>query len=340
MKILVDATTVLRGGGVSTHIVMILKNFTDRNNRYFVLISKREVKDIIERNDFTYITVPFFNSFTKFFYEQLIFPILALILKVDLFYMPKQNSTFFKFYKIVSTLHDFIPEKKSSGENVFTRLYWKIEYNIISQRSDGIIFITKNCKDLYSKRFKNLNSKKSKVIYNGFDTYKKYEDQKEYYILIPSTLKARKNINLSLKLANDLIKVFKDKKILITGRMDDKNLKKIVEKHDYRGYIPFFDFEKVINDSFLIIYLSDDEGFSLPVAEGIHLGKRVLCMDIPVHREIYKDMPIYYIKDLSYKENLERIVEKIKGEVNYEEGCKRWKDCSKETEEFFRDFKR
>jgi len=42
-------------------------------------------------------------------------------------------------------------------------------------------------------------------------------------------LKARKNINLSLKLANDLIKVFKDKKILITGRMDDKNLKKIVE---------------------------------------------------------------------------------------------------------------
>ncbi|HAF08009.1 MAG: glycosyltransferase [bacterium] len=340
MNILVDATTVSKGGGVSTHIIMILKNFTDKKNNYFVLINKRKDKDLIERNDFTYITVPFFNRFTKFFYEQLIFPFLALILKVDLFYMPKQSSTFLKFYKTVSTVHDFIPEKKSSGENIFTRLYWKIEYNLISKKSDGIIFITKNCKNLYSKRFKNLNSKKSRVIYNGFDTYRKYEKQNDYYILIPSTLKSRKNIPLSLKLANDLKKVFKDKKILITGRMDDRNLKNYVENYDYRGYISFSDFERIMNDSFLIVYLSDDEGFSLPVAEGIHLGKKVLCMDIPVHREIYKDMPIYYISDLSYRENFERIVEKVKGEVNYEEEYKRWKDCSEETEEFFRDFKK
>ncbi|MEO0298234.1 MAG: glycosyltransferase [candidate division WOR-3 bacterium] len=339
MRILVDGTSITKGGGVSTHITMILKNFSDRDNKYIILIDQKKARDIVGRDDFLYIRVPFFNRVTKFFYEQFVFPFIGLLCKVDLLYMPKQSSTMIKFYKTVSTIHDFIPEKKSSKEDIFTRYYWKIEYNLISKRSDGIIFITKNCMDIYKKRFKNLNSKKNCVIYNGFDTYRKYEKQKEEYILIPSTLKERKNISLALKLAKDLKEFFKDKKILITGRVDDKNLKKTVKDYEFKGYLPFQEFEKIINDSFVIIYLSKEEGFSLPVAEGLFLGKRVVCMDIPVHREIYKDLPIYYIKDLSYKENLERIVEKIKGEKIYEQKFKSWKECSQETEEFFRNFK-
>lgn len=339
MRILVDGTSITKGGGVSTHITMILKNFSDNDNKYFVMVDKREAERIVGKEDFVYIKIPFFNRFTKFFYEQFIFPFIGLLCKVDLLYLPKQNSTMIKFYKTVSTIHDFIPEKKSSKENIFTRLYWKIEYNLISKRSDGIIFISNTCRNIYQKRFKNLDSKKSCVVYNGFDTYKRYENQKEEYILIPSTLKERKNIILAVKLAKDLKDFFKDKRILITGRVDDKGLEKVIKDFEFKGYLPFNEFEKIINDSFVIIYLSKDEGFSLPVAEALFLGKKVICMDIPIHREIYKDLPIYYIKDISYQENLDRIIEKVKGEKIYEQKFKSWKECSKETEEFFRNFK-
>ncbi|MEJ5307769.1 MAG: glycosyltransferase [candidate division WOR-3 bacterium] len=339
MRILIDGTSITKGGGVSTHITMILKNFSDHENKYFVLIDQKKAKEIVGRDDFEYLRIPFFNRVTKFFYEQFVFPFICLFYKIDLFYLPKQNSTMIKFFKTVSTIHDFIPEKRSSKEDIFTRYYWKIEYNLISKRSDGVIFITKNCMDIYKKRFRNLESKKSSVIYNGFDTYKKYENQKEEYILIPSTLKERKNITLALKLAKDLKEFFRDKKILITGRVDDETLKEAVKEFEFKGYLPFNEFEKIINDTFVIIYLSREEGFSLPVAEGLFLGKRVVCMDIPVHREVYKDLPIYYIMDLSYKENLDRIIEKVKGDKKYEQRFKSWKECSKETEEFFRNFK-
>lgn len=339
MKILIDATSVGKGGGVDIHIRSILKNFS-KDFEYFILISDINSKNLIKRDDFFYIHLKFFNRFTKIFYEQFIFPVIVLFYRIDLLYLPKQNSNLIKFCKIVSTIHDFIPEKKGSKENILTRVYWKFEYHLISRRSDGIIFITKNCMKIYKKRFKNLKRKKYRVVYNGFDTFKRLSTQNEKYILIPSTIKTRKNIELSLKVASDISRFYPDKKIIITGRMDDWKIGKILKNFDYRGFLDFEEFERIFNETFLVIYLSSDEGFSLPVGESLYLNKRVVCMDISVHRELYGERPIYWSLNLSYEENIKKIVQKLKGEVIDDGKIKRWEESSKRTEEFFEYFKR
>ncbi len=84
MRILVDGTSITKGGGVSTHITMILKNFSDHENKYFVLIDQKKAKEIVGRDDFEYLRIPFFNRVTKFFYEQFVFPFIGQFYKKDI----------------------------------------------------------------------------------------------------------------------------------------------------------------------------------------------------------------------------------------------------------------
>ncbi|QLH48117.1 MAG: glycosyltransferase [Bacteroidota bacterium] len=45
-----------------------------------------------------------------------------------------------------------------------------------------------------------------------------------------------------------------------------------------------------------VVSLSEYEGFNLPVAEAISMGCRVVCSDIPVHRELYADRVDFVIR--------------------------------------------
>ncbi|MGE3062109.1 MAG: glycosyltransferase [bacterium] len=338
MKILVDGATLSKGGGVAVYLENILKNFTERN---IIILLVREEKDGLKFKDKKNVEcrrMPFYNLLTRLFYEHLLIPLYAFVRGADAIFLPKQYAPLLRTVKIITTIHDFIPDKKESGENLITRIYWSLQYNLISLKSDAIIFPARTVIDEYRNRFKNLNSKKHVFIPDGFDNYEKRAEQKKMYILIPSTIKKRKNIEISLKLANRIKEDYSDKEIVITGRVDSmdimEKLKKECVKCTLLGYVSKEKMEELFNDAFVILYLSEQEGYGLPIAEAISLGKYVVAAETALNKSIYGDLPIYYNLSESLDKNYEKIMKKLKEGIKYEEKTRTWKEAGRETEIF------
>ncbi|HAV93112.1 TPA: hypothetical protein DCW38_08040, partial [candidate division WOR-3 bacterium] len=226
MRIVIDSFTVSKGGGVAVHIINLLNNFSERNE-IIVLIKRDEDSSLFNaKKNVSFKKMPFYNKFTRLLYEQILIPLYAFYIKADAIYLPKQYAPILRTAKIVTTVHDFIPDKKSGGESLCARIYWKLQYNLIKMKSDNLIFYTKEAALKYKKRYRNLSKKRYAIIQNGFDSYSRRENQKQKYILIPSTLKKRKNIETAVELGLMIRKNFPDKTIAVIGRTDLKVIEK------------------------------------------------------------------------------------------------------------------
>jgi len=336
MHIIIDCSTISRGGGVAVHIINMLNNFSDKNEIIAFVKNKSDSTLFNIKKNVSFKDMPFYNIFTRIIYEQVIIPLYALQKRVDVIYLPKQYAPLLRTTKIVTTIHDFIPDKKFGGESIFARVYWKIQYNLIKMKSDCIIFYTNMAVKEYKKRFRNLSKKKYGVVLNGFDSYEKKEHQREKYILIPSTIKKRKNTEMAINLALKIQKEFPDKKIVIIGRTDSHIIeRRIKEKNgavEFLGFVEKEKAEELFNDAFVVLYLSTDEGFGLPIAEAIYLDKMVIASDTKINKYLYKNMPIYYNLTDSIEANSIRIIEKLNKGTNYEEKKRTWKQAGSETE--------
>ena len=79
-----------------------------------------------------------------------------------------------------------------------------------------------------------------------------------------------------------------------------ERLEKLVDKLNARDYIKLLGFvpdEKLKNlykKSLAFVFPSISEGFGLPGLEAMNAQTLVVCSEIPVFKEIYKDVPIYF----------------------------------------------
>lgn len=60
------------------------------------------------------------------------------------------------------------------------------------------------------------------------------------------------------------------------------------------GFIPDEKLKDLYKKSLAFIFPSISEGFGLPGLEAMNAQTVVICSDIPVFREVYKDVPIYF----------------------------------------------
>ncbi|MCK4523489.1 glycosyltransferase [candidate division WOR-3 bacterium] len=334
MKIFIDCTSIERGGGVA-HYIRNIVNSMPHNIQVIAAMKKREC---FENPNIKQIIIPFYNVFSRIVYEHIIFSIIALVNKCKCFFSPKSYTPILRTMPVITTIHDTIPVSDLSGENWYTRLYWKIQLHSAFKLSSGLIFINEMVRDIAFNDYRMGSRRRNCIIYNGFDTYKK-NIGKEKYILIPGTLKKRKNNILAVKLGIALKSIFTDKEIIITGRNNNKNIEREIKELstdiNIMGYVNNEKMEYLFNNAFVIIYLSSAEGFSLPIAEACYLNKSVICSDIPIHKYIYNDYPIYYNTDKSIENNITHIKEEL---IHYEKReCKNqttWKESSKSTIEF------
>lgn len=337
MKILVDCATLSKGGGVAVYVEKILGNFSERDSIVILAADGKSAEIFGGRRNFKVKAMKFYSLLTRAFYEQVFIPLYGLIAGADVLFIPKQYAPLLKTVRVVSTLHDFIPEKRESGEDFITRLYWKIQYNMIRMKSDGIIFPAASVMDEYKKRFKGFGGKKVAFIPDGFDSYKKAEGG-EKIILLPSTVKSRKNLHLSLSLAEMIKREHPDKRIVMTGRCDSKSLMERLKRNhpdfEYLGYVDRDRIEELFNNAFVVLFLSAKEGYGLPVAEAISLQKRVIAAKTSLNESIYREMPIYYNLEMTLEENYPAISKKLKEGVKYEEKTRSWKEAAEETEHF------
>jgi len=157
------------------------------------------------------------------------------------------------------------------------------------------------------------------------------------FILIPARQLPRKNVERSIQIIAKLKEYFPEILGIITGPPEIVNseispysieLKKLVEELGVENHILFMDelFEtlnilrdknrEVVHDLYfvahLVLYLSHDEGFGLPILEAGAARTPIAVSKIPVFREIANDGVLYLPMDESPEFNANRLVKFLK----------------------------
>lgn len=207
--------------------------------------------------------------------------------KYDIAYLPTPHGSIFLKNQIV-TVHDLLA-LHYPAQHKLQYYYYKYFMPIILKNAKKVIAISESTKkDLIN--FYNLDEKKIKVIYNGFDKnhfsyksdakeyiYNKYNIQK--YIFTVGSSYPHKNID---KLIEAFIQMNnKDLVLVITGEIGEYQ-KKMIEKYNVQniffiGFIDFKDLPYFYSAAEIMIYPSLYEGFGFPPLEAMSCNCPVIA---------------------------------------------------------------
>ena len=215
-------------------------------------------------------------------------------------YLPIRN----RKIKVVLTIHDlnFLYDEHKSGPK--KQLYMKSHQQLVD-RADAIVCVSEFSKQDVLTHL-NVKNKKVFVIYNGTNTLQKplltkntYKPSKPFLFSI-GVMHRKKNFHALLPLLqhND------DLELVISGRIDDKDYYRhimtqaeklnVIDKINLTGQISEPEKAWYLKNCNAYVCPSKAEGFGLPVAEAMSLGKPVFLSSQPALSEIGGDAAFYF----------------------------------------------
>ncbi len=205
--------------------------------------------------------------------------------------------------KYVVTIHDLsfrrFPNYFSFREKLIFFVF--VPYSL--WLSDAIIVPSKFTYREFIKFFPYYKNK-VKIIYEGVD---------DVFHKLSNTVKNR-NLFLCVvsqskrKILKQVVAFFKKNKNLKLKIVGSFKHSKTINSNNVKilGYVDDNQLNKLYNQSNALIYLSEYEGFGLPIIEALACGTNVIASDIPTHREIGQKN-ILYIRELNTKALLNKI---------------------------------
>lgn len=196
--------------------------------------------------------------------------------------------------KFISILHDVYyarnPQFYSLKDNILfsTVVPWSLHMaNAIVAPSK---FIQSEIKDLFPSL-----TDKCHVVTEGIDVgLVTRRSRKKKQILVIASKNPRKNIDLAIQ--SFIQSGLSDHRLIIVGKttktLDTHNNKNI----SIRGYISDLEMKKLYASSACLLYLSDYEGFGLPVIEALANRTQVIVLDTPINREISRNKATFVKK--------------------------------------------
>lgn len=250
--------------------------------------------------------------------------------KLDLMHFPHFNVPFFYKGKYIVTIHDLI-KHSSKGSKTTTKspiTYWlkymayKFVFGKAIKNAHKIITPSNFVKEEIIKHYK-INPCKLAVTYEGVSESVKsatrlrqgsggqenikdiFEEKKieKPYLLYVGNVYPHKNVEKlidSVKLLNDSFE-YKIKLVIVCARnVFSKRLGNYIEQSNTGSIIQIINY--VSDNELAELYMHSEafvfptlsEGFGLPGLEAMSLGCPVICSNIPVLREIYKDCAVYF----------------------------------------------
>jgi glycosyltransferase involved in cell wall biosynthesis len=224
----------------------------------------------------------------------------------------------------ITFLHDIIL-LTSFKRNLFLYFYQLIIFKRLVNNSKFIITPSMTSKKDIVSFFK-IPEKKVKVVYWGVDKekFKNLNLQKENFYLIVNATFPYKNVDYVIKLWR---KFDIKENLIIVGYYHKyikyhNYLKELTKKLNLENKIIFYpkvtdeELIELYNKAKALISPSLKEGFGLPPLEALSCGTPVILSDIPVYKEIYGDIGIFF--DLNNDESFLFALEKLKN-LNKEE---------------------
>lgn len=320
MKIVIDAR-MWNETGIGRYIRNLVLGLEKKDtiNDYYLLLKNNEFNNLnLNLNPNFHKVLSDFSWYT--IVEQIKLYQVLTKLKPDLYHSPNINFSLFYLGKKIITIHDLIMLKQIENESVkrlIKRVILKWILKFFLQNSITILTVSNYVKKQIQDELK-INGSKIRVIYNCIESFDKAtiaENNKKDYLLYVGNTYGHKNIKF---LINAMLQL--NRKLIIVGKEDDsiRNLKKLVLEKGlkdlvvFEGYVDDQRLAELYSKAFAYVFPTLDEGFGLPGLEAIKYKCPVICSDIPVLREIYKESALFFkvnsTKDL--KEQLEKLDDK------------------------------
>ena len=226
--------------------------------------------------------------------------------------------------KIITIIYDLIPiNYPHLVRTCYTKIF--IQWlNKLYELSDSFICISETVKNELTEYYKNNNYEITSKYFSSFKLgcdfkQSNYDlinirqvlinmfNNKSTYLIV-STIEPRKNHNLLLDTFTALWDKGFDIQLCIVGKDSGKCpylISRITNNKQLHTKLFWFDDindDELIycyNNSKALIFSSIVEGFGLPIVESLNFGLPVLASDIPVHKEVGKDMIDYFNIDNS-----------------------------------------
>lgn len=289
---------------VLAHLPTLLKN-----HQLYILLRKSHYDSLTFPGNCTKVLfdVPHYT-----FSEQLLLPIKLLTLRADILYTLHFNTPIFSTIPTVVTVHDLIKTYFSGFETTTrTPLVFKLKrigYQWVMSRTltkaISIVVPTNTVKNQILANFPNVRPENIHPIPEAPDPIFTKEghhlstslDLPQKYLLYVGNAYPHKNLKVLL----DSLKSLKDQSLhlVIVSKLnpflsrtlapyEPKNIHIMSELSDTELYAVYQNANALVTPSLM-------EGYGLVGLEALMLGTPVIASDIPVYREVYRDLATYF----------------------------------------------
>ncbi|MFH1612100.1 MAG: glycosyltransferase family 1 protein [bacterium] len=372
MKIGIDARD-LEGGrtGVGRYLINLLQEWDGLDlpdNLEFILYFREELpRDLnLTKTNFKYKVLKYGHKSNALFMHILL-PFRAYKDRLNILFCPAYISPILYFKKTALTLHDIIYEAHPelfSWKSIFDRILLRKFSKISAKRAKKIFVPSGYTKEEVNKYYK---TKPNRVIVTYLGADKRMcpinDDEAveqikikyglgDKFIMFLGSIVNRRHLPEIIKAFEKLIERLPDYQFLLIGRnytspfIDiDNSIKRINDKYGKelilrQKYFPDEDLPLIYNATDLFIWLSDYEGFGLPVFEAMSCGVPTVTSPITSIPEIAKDA-VLYVKnptdvDIIFKTIYKGLTDNDLRFDLIKKGLERskmfsWKKCAKET---------
>lgn len=325
MKLAIDCR-LIGNSGIGTFIKNIVDNIVYNYEFSFLLIGRKE--DLYCYSNSTNIEILECNIKPFSLKEIYLFPT-KQINQCDAFFTPYINIPLGIKIPIYSTIHDVIFFDLKELTSTFGRYSRWLFYKNTCCKSKVIFTVSHFSKERIIHHFK--PKMPIEIVYNGIaklmmEQIVYQNPNKKDYIVYVGNIKPHKGLKIlveAFQLARE--KGFRNK-LMIVGEYrnfkttDNDFLKDIGTENPniiFTGRLSDSQLIETIKEAQALILPSFYEGFGIPPLEALFLGTDTILSDIPVLKEIYRELPVTFFKTgdiedlanklLNYKKNTEEV---------------------------------
>ena len=306
MKIVIDARLYgLEHAGLGRYAMNLIRELQkiDHKNEYTVLLRKKYFDQLKFPKNWKKVPADF-RHYTLT--EQVQLPKILSDEKPDLVHFLHMNVSIFYGGKFVVTVHDLLMQKHR-GAKATTLPFFAYFPKLIAAKlvfRHAVSAAKKIIVPSYAVKgevvsFYHVDPGKIAVTYEGVNpaSFKLSRVIDRPYFIYVGNAYPHKNLERAIKAvaSKKILFVIVSSRSVFTEKLekDIKNLK--AEKYvKLLGFVPDNKLGTLLKNSLGFIYPSLSEGFGLPGLEAMVVGTLVLASDIPVFREVYKDVPLYF----------------------------------------------